>query len=301
MSKLFKDALLWIVFVLGVALFSASLGQSPSPAELGFQSIPPGPVRVRNPNVIESAEGGRIYCILQQGPVWIGVPKGFLSEGSAEIHCNITGSLSQQMGVSDAWDDHGYLIGVYTDKQIVKPLTLVFQMDTARTKNICSTCFIARYYNVGNRSWQDLLTTYDTSKGYISIEISGKLPASGYPAYQDRSLIALFLRSGGAPTSTPTIGSTHTPAIKTTETPVRAFSPTSKPKPIPPPTPAPTPVVTPQPTLLSTSIPDKTTTPVTSSTPVGDGVFVIIILLLAAIILLLIFIVVFLFSQQRKS
>ena len=95
----FPPRLLVIGVVLAVTAVWAAVGSSSARTDMPFQSGLPIP----NPNYITRDKDGRIFCGAQQSPVWLDIPKGYIAEGGAEIHCDPTRSLSNVSGVRDAW------------------------------------------------------------------------------------------------------------------------------------------------------------------------------------------------------
>lgn len=271
--------------ILGIAIIAwaflmvrLSDGSTP-PAESGaisaLQSVLPTPA---NPFFVNSLYGGQIYCGLQQSSAWLEVPGGFSSEGGAEFRCDPVSPLFQWNNTQGAWDDRGYLIAFYPiQTPILRPFNLILEIDPARTANVCDTCFNARYYNQGIGQWQALPTYFDRNKARVSIEIAQYLPGSGYPGYDDRFLIALFVLTEFSPT--PTISPTPIPTAEPTDTAVSTSSPTSSltptrasPTPLPAsPIPMPSPTTPPLPTPSLTPVPPSATPAVSSTvTPTPD-------------------------------
>jgi hypothetical protein len=149
------------------------------------------------------------------------LPSGFTNDPGAEVYCDPTASLAQTLGTADAWNDRGVLLGVYPPAALVKPLVVVLEVDPARTADICPTCFIGRAYDPGSGSWRDLPTTYDRNNARVSIQIGTYPPASGYPGFADRGLVALFTRAAPQPTAVPTQVPTAT-TVPPTPTPTPA-------------------------------------------------------------------------------
>lgn len=269
LKTLRRKVLPTVAFLVGALLVLALFEQSPLQAGLEFQSELPLPKPPANPNFVPSADGGRIYCGLQQSPVWLDISSGFTSEGGAEFHCDPIGSLSEWVGTPDAWDDRGYLIGFWpTETPIIKPPILTFEIDPARAGSICNSCFTARYYDSGSGQWQGLPTTYDTAISRVEVQITEYLPTSGYPGYADRFVIALFTRSAPTPTSRPTSPPTLTavPPVRPTSTPLPTRvveTPTSAPRLSP-----------------TTAVPTPASTPTSTSTPICPcvGMFAIVLI-----------------------
>ncbi len=218
---------LWIVLLVLTAIAAGALLQEPALSSSPLQSGLPTPPFVR------TTAGGRIFCGPQQGPAWLDLPSGFTNDPGAEVYCDPTASLAQTLGTPDAWNDRGYLLGVYPQATLVKPLVVVLEVDPARTTDICPTCFVGRAYDAGTRSWRDLPTTYDRNNARVSIQIAAYPPPSGYPGFADRGLVALFTRAAPQPTAVPTRVPTATPvpptAVPPTATPT-AVPPTSTPE-----------------------------------------------------------------------
>jgi len=282
-----------IVLLIGILLSSVLFERHPIHAELHWQSMLPKP----NPHFVRSSTGGRIYCGSQQSSVWLDVPRGFTTEGGAEIHCAPTGSLSQWIGTSGAWDDRGYLVNLYPRVPLIGSLRLVFEMDPAKTGDIRSGCFITRYYDPETSQWRTLSTVYDTGNLRVYAEISEYPPVSEYPAYEDRFLIALFVRSEAEPTPTPALHSTATPVPPPTPSPMLTFSPTPSPAPTssPPPPPSPSPTLT---TTSPTPFPVPTEAIMPESRPL-DKALLVLVLVLVVIVFVLFVIVIFLIRGQR--
>jgi hypothetical protein len=259
----------WFVVALMAAILLMQLVArlAPLQAELYWQSVLPTP---DNPHFVRASDGGRVYCGAQQSTVWLNVPVGFTTEGGAEIHCDPSASLFRWNNTEDAWDDRGYLVGIYPPVSIVKPLRLVFELDPTRTEDICQTCVVGAYYQRQGANWQDLHTEYDVSTKRARVDVAEVLPSSGYPAYEDRFVIALFVRSmpqrpspssttkpSSVPTSTstPDATSTRIPRPSPTLTLQPSATYTSTPAPSPTQTLKPSPTDTPKPSLTYTSTP----------------------------------------------
>jgi hypothetical protein len=261
MCKMLRLRVLLGVAFLVLVFLLALLKQPSPPARLEAQSVLP----TRDSHWCSSSEGCWIHCGLPQSPVWLDIPSGFISEGGIEFRCDPTGSLSQSgwATVAGAWDDQGYLIGFWpTQTQIVKPLSLVFEIDPARANGICSGCFFARYYDPGSRQWRSLSTTYDVNTSRVYVQIAEYLTASGFPNYADRFLVALFAQPAPtpAPTDTPVATPTSMPMPTQTPTDTPTVPPTSTPPPMevivtPSPTPSPT-----RTAVVPTSIPGPSPT-----------------------------------------
>lgn len=227
------------IFVAVAVLFGAGLSLiADSPSSSVFLSELPPP----HPNFIAAATGGRIYCGASQGTVWLDLPQWFTPDGGAEVHCDPAEPLNLGNRAQRAWEDRGYLINLYPQVRIVLPLRLTFEIDPAKTANICPNCFVARYYEPEGR-WRNLPTTYDTMNGRVLVEISSYLPASGYPGYTDRFLIGLFvLQPTPRPaTATPTPSPTPSPTLSPTSTLTLKPLPTPSPIRLTPTRSAPTP------------------------------------------------------------
>lgn len=231
------------------------LAETSTHASSVFQSSLPTPI---DPHYIESFQGGLSYCGLQQSATWLSIPSGFSSVGAATFHCDLANSLSEWNRSTGAWGNRGYLVGFWpSDIPLVKPFQLTIEIDPVLTKNICKDCFIGRYFTP-DTGWQPLPTTYDVDTARVYVTISNCLPASGYPGYADRFLIALFTRSTATPTPTNiavspiTTTATATPENTATTTPAKPLTTTT------PSTPSST--ALPQPT----STPDFTITPTRS-------------------------------------
>lgn len=203
---------LWVLLWGVTAIVMAALLQEPALSSSPLQSGLPTPPFVR------TTEGGRIFCGPQQGPAWVDLPGGFTNDPGAEVYCDPTASLAQTLGTADAWNDRGYLLGVYPQATLVKPLVVVLEVDPARTADICPTCFIGRAYDPGSGGWRDLPTIYDRNNARVSIQIGAYPPAAGYPGFADRGLVALFTRVAPQPTAVPTQAPTAT-TIPPTPTP----------------------------------------------------------------------------------
>lgn len=272
--------------LLTLILVLALLQRHPTLAGLNWQSELPTP----HPHLVHSSTGGRTMCGAPQGSVWLDIPANFTDLDNPLVYCDPTGSLSEWTQAPSAWDDRGYLINLYPQVSLLKPLILTFEIDPARAASICPTCFTARYYNPQNNRWQDLPTTYEPPRVYV--EISAYPPASGYPGYADRFLIALFTRSESRPRATPTATATSTPIPSPTPSP----SPSSTPSPTP--SPAPSPTYMPASTPPSTApIPVETTVPELRP---FDRILLALVSVLILIVLVLLAVVLYLVWEQRK-
>jgi hypothetical protein len=148
--------ILGLVLVAAVLLFFVVASRSTVGAALLFQSELPSPL---NPHMIKAEAGGRISCGLSQSPVWLDIPRGFTSDWGAELHCDLTGSLTTWNNTRDALGDRGYLIGIYpATAPILQPMSLVFEIHPARV----SGTPIARSYHSATRQWRDLIAEYNT-------------------------------------------------------------------------------------------------------------------------------------------
>lgn len=285
-----------VVILLSVVLLcSALFDQSPIQADLYLQSKLPEP---RDSHFIASVTGGRMYCGSALSSVWLEVPPDFTSEDGAGFHCDPTGSLSQWIGTSGAWDDRGYLIAFYPiQTAIVRPFGLVFEMDPVRVRGVCSGCFAARYYNPGSSQWRGLPTTYDGRNVRVSVQITGFLATSGYPGYADRFLIALFVRPEATPASTPTL--TFTPISSPSPTPVSTSTP--EPSPIPSLTPSPV-LATPSP-MMSPTVTATSSSGASAELPqISSEVSSLrVLVVLLGIVGLVLFVTVILVIRKRRS
>lgn len=279
-----------VVILLSVVLLcSALFDQSSIQADLYLQSQLPKP---RDSHFIPSVTGGRMYCGSALSSVWLEVPPDFTSEGGAGFHCDPTGSLLQWAGIPGAWDDRGYLIAFYPiQTAIVRPFSLVFEMDPVRVRDVCSGCFTARYYDPGSSQWRGLPTTYDGRDVRVSVQIAEFLAASGYPGYADRFLVALFARTEAEPAQTPS----PSPVVLVYRS---TSSPFHTPSPIPSSSPALMSVtVEPTPSAVSTEIP----VPAFSSPPLPEvDTLRVLVLLLAVVVLVLLVIVILMLRRQHR-
>jgi len=253
------------VFLVGVAIWLLAPELPMQDAGFAFQSIIPTPP---NTHFVRSDSGGRIWCGLQQSSVWLEIPIGFTSEGGAEFRCDPVDTLSQSRDTSGAWEDRGYLIGFYaTGVPIVKPLDLVFEVDPAQVGVICTDCFSARYYDAGIGQWRSLPTSYDIDSARVHVEFERYLPTSGYPAYEDRFLIALFMEDQATATSTATSSATATASFTPTASPTSTPSPPPSSTPSATRTPAPPAPFPLQPTTSTATLPTLSLSPTSTSTP----------------------------------
>jgi hypothetical protein len=130
---------------------------------------------------------------------WLAIPIGFTAESGAEIHCDLNPVLPAVEQINKrlfalTWDKRGYLIGLYPRNPLLKPLDVVFVVDATQAQNVCATCFVGRYYDPLTQRWRNLPTTYSKTTTQVTVKITSQLPASGFPAYADRVLIALFTK-----------------------------------------------------------------------------------------------------------
>jgi hypothetical protein len=212
--------------VLAVAIVWLGLRQGlPLQADTLFQSELPRPGREpTNPQFVRSDSGGRIFCGLEQSPVWLDVPRDFSTDGGAEFHCDPTKENLTDTDwpeTAGTYDDRGYLIGFWPENTpIVSPFELIYEVDLTRLPDGCDNCLAGRYYDEQSRQWKTLPTVYEPGLARASVEIDRFLPASGYPAFENRFVIALFLQPAEP---------TPKPAVPATPTPSRAPSPSSEP------------------------------------------------------------------------
>lgn len=264
---------LWVVLLIVTAIVMGALVQEPALSSSPLQSGLPTPPFVR------TTEGGRIFCGPQQGPAWLDLPSGFTNDPGAEVYCDPTASLAQTVATADAWNDRGYLLGVYPPATLVKPLVVVLEVDPARTADVCPTCFMGRAYDPGSGSWRDLPTTYDRNNARVSIQIGAYPPASGYPGFADRGLVALFTRPAPQPTAVPTQVPTATtvpptstptalPATATPEPPTATSAPVTN-------TPAAATVEVTQPAATATAVVASATPPPSDTATNGNSGLVI--------------------------
>jgi hypothetical protein len=154
-----------------------------------------------NPKFVFSSQGGRRFCGLDQSPVSLVIPQGFTSEGGAEVHCDPNPrpdyqdiqELNQRL-FKDAWQNRGYLIGFYPSAKLIKPIQVVFEIDSLRLNKICPTCASIKAYNPTNKKWVALPTSIDRARSRVNAQISSISPSSEYPAFSDRLLVALFIK-----------------------------------------------------------------------------------------------------------
>jgi hypothetical protein len=214
---LFGTALL-ILIVLGLS------GKFDSPVSMAFQSEiptlgplppaqqPPVPLPTLNSNYVPAIRGGLVYCGSQQSPVFVQAASGYITTAGAEIRCDPIDSLSGALGTQDAWDDQGYLIGMYpTPPALLVPLQLVFVIDRARSAEVCATCWSASFYDANNKQWQSLPTVFDKSSSRITVSIARVLPPAQYSGFAERGIVALF-----AQISTPTPLPSEAPGVQPT-------------------------------------------------------------------------------------
>lgn len=248
-----------VVCLLAILLVQLSVDLPSLQAELLWQSDLPTPREATpgNPNFVRSSDGGQIYCGSQQSSVWLALAAGFTPENGAEIHCDPSGSLAQWNNTAEAWDDRGYTIGIYPAVVLAKPVELVFELDPTRASGICETCLVGKYYDAEGGSWHDLPSSYDPGTMRCRVKVAEVLPRSGYPAYEDRFIVALFARSTTqkpSPSSTPKPSATSTAKPSSTSTTAPAATRTRRP------TATPTVTRTPQPTATSRAQPTLTRT-----------------------------------------
>lgn len=292
LTKNWIPSLILCLFVFLIFILS---GESiPIQASFLFQSVLPEPP----PNFIVAAHGGRRYCGLHQSSVWVDVPANFTSQDGAEFHCDPTISLSEWGSVKNAWDDRGYLIGFWSsDIPITKPFYLVFEIDPARSSNICSDCFLGRVYVPGS-GWKSLPTAYQVSNARVYVTISAYLARSEYPGYEDRFMIALFRIDPAAPTPTATPTSELTRAI----TPTSQLTPTATATPLPASTLSPTNTPLPSSTpTLQTPTPSASEITPTGKDDSGGQDLPIILLVIVIIMLVLLVIILFALYIRTKS
>jgi hypothetical protein len=210
--------LVFACLALTVLALLGSIDGSATHISLAFQSELPPPGPAKAPNFVPAVKGGRISCGAQQSSVWLQIPSGYVDSGGAEIHCDLAESLSSTLGARGAWDDQGYLIGVYpSPASLLAPLTLVFEIDRARSSAVCAACWGARYYDSANRQWRRLPTVFDENNSRVYATIARVLPPSQYPAFTDRAMIALFTQVP-TPTPLPTLTSRTQPTPTTVST-----------------------------------------------------------------------------------
>jgi hypothetical protein len=216
---------------IGAEVFDSPLPTS-KPQAPRKTSPPPGYVR--------SNTGGQVFCGLEQSSAWLEIPRGFSSQDAAEFHCDPTGSLAAWSGTSGAWDDRGYLIGFWpTTTPIEKSFSLVLEIDPSRLEARCDNCFDARYLDPTTYSWKSLPTSYDAGIARVSAKIDSYLPASQYRDFENRFVIALFVKSASAaPATTSAPSPAQSPAM--TLTPAATSAPAATPTPQTCPTPLPT-------------------------------------------------------------
>jgi hypothetical protein len=139
--------------------------------------------------------------------VWLEVPPGFTSEAGAEIYIDRhpARDLYPQLGddivalnktlFSRAWEKQGFLVGIYPRVPLrpQAPISLIIEIDPAKLSGV-GTSFVGRYYDGKLRRWLSLTTRFDKRSSRVSIVLASHLPRSEYPAFQDRALIALFVK-----------------------------------------------------------------------------------------------------------
>jgi hypothetical protein len=289
----------------GLAVLTISLGAPNRSSALKpqpFQSRLPVPEPL-NRNYFSSIQGGRAGCGSQQSSVFLIIPAGFVSSEGADVYCTPTDGPSSVPAGQSVLNGQGYLIGIYAPV-LLKPLTMVFEIDLARVNNICSNCLAAKYYEPAAQQWQALPTVFDPGLGRAYATIITLLPGSKTPGYTDRALIALFVAST-TPSPPPTRTSaasvsqvrTATSTLTSTVVSVSPASPALTDTPTPLPSKDNTPgSVTPTATLpiSGTVTPTLTPTPVTPSSPtaiptelvaIGGGLLGLLVIILVVVIL----------------
>jgi hypothetical protein len=168
--------------------------QSELPTAVFQPQLPqPYPAPTLSPYYLSTDRGGVMYCGQQQGSVLLTVPPGFVAGAGADVRCELTYQLSQRISAPDIADDQGVLIGIYpAPSSLLTPLMLTFEVDRARAGRMCPTCWSVRVYDAVTHSWNKLPTIYEDSTARVKATISQVLPASQYPGYTDRGLVALF-------------------------------------------------------------------------------------------------------------
>jgi hypothetical protein len=237
---------LGILATLGMLLYSLLNAGSPVYSHSLFQSHLPSPPE--DPNTVYASEGGKVHCGAVQSTVWLRIPADFTSDWGSHIYCDPVGDLPQN---PSTWNQKGYLVGFWAS--LLKPLTLVFEIDTTRVEDFGDGSFVGRYY-APDRGWISLPTQADTANLRVKVEISDGLSPSDYPGYKDRYLVALF--QAVPPTSTPTSTPAQTPTPDPTRTSETSptFTQTVTDTPTDTPTETPTPTNTPEPTLTPTTV-----------------------------------------------
>jgi hypothetical protein len=253
--------------ILTVALYFGLESHPVTGSSMLFQSqLQPPPRPTDNPHAVKSDVGGRIYCGLAQSSAWLDIPKGFTTDWGAEIRCDLARPLSSYRNSTGAMSDRGYLVGIYPSSvPIVRPLSLILEVNPADVPNACQNCLAARYYDPGRNQWQDLPGNYNPSQGRVIAEIPRQLIAARYPGYEDRVLAAVFIiRSVNVPTATYISVSTSTPPTTgpiATPTPRLTITNTVKPATALTLTTTLTPMRTSTPTSLPTAVPQSTASP----------------------------------------
>lgn len=190
--------------ILAVILSAPDRSNAASPRP--FQSELPTP---KNQNYFSSSIGGRLSCGPQQSSVYLEISAGFVSGDGAEVHCTPTSGLTAVPVGQTVLNAQGYLVGIYAPA-LLKPLTVVFELDLAHIDSVCATCVVAKYYVPASRQWRALPTVFDPGAARVYVTIVDLLPQSGLSGYSDRTLIALFIT-----TATPLPRPTHASVIPT--------------------------------------------------------------------------------------
>jgi hypothetical protein len=156
-----------------------------------------------NPKFIFARTGGTRYCGLDLSPVRLEVPQGFTLavEGGAEIHCDpnpvrVSEDI-QKLNASlfdKAWNRRGYLVGVYPSVSLQKPLEFAVELQPTQLQGLRPANLVVRYYDAAKRRWTNLPTKYSAELSTVVATLDKYPPQSGYPAFTDRFLLALFLR-----------------------------------------------------------------------------------------------------------
>jgi hypothetical protein len=135
-AVLISTILCGLIALVMILLAPVSSALTPRPFQSGLPKPNQNP---GNSHYYSIVTGGSASC----GAAALIIPSGFTEGEGAEIHCDFMHGLSAIPGGREDWEDQGYLVGIYASK-LLKPVSLVIELDQARLTGVCSTCLPLR-------------------------------------------------------------------------------------------------------------------------------------------------------------